>query len=165
MTHDNQTPINVRECTHVGAQVRDVRKTIDVFSKLFGWGSWENRRLKTERKAIDKNGKQFTYNSTGAFVRLGHVVLDITETHGEDCRTEWVAHTGGGLHHLSFEADDLEDVVAKLEKLRIPILESAKLEDGKYMFVYIDIEGIVIEILRKGLEAAHRPSPVLPEWK
>ena len=63
---------------------------------------------------------------------------------------------GGVLHHLAFEVDDVEEEVAKLDKIGIPILQSGIGEDGKYMFVYMDTQkfstgNIVVELIRRGL--------------
>jgi len=48
--------------------------------------------------------------------------------------------------------DDIETEVAKLDKLGIKILQSAKNEDGKYIFVYLNTEAtgnIIVELNRR----------------
>jgi len=135
MADTNQPLFPMRECTHVAVEVRDLQKAMDFFSKVFGWGPWERKDV--ERKAILR-GKPVEYKGLRAWLRLGSVLLEAGETHGESTHTEFLASHGGGLHHLAFEVDDVGEAVAKLEKIGVPILQVGIGEDGKYTFAYLD---------------------------
>lgn len=153
MADISQPIVPMRECVHVGFDVKNLEKAIDFFSSVFGWGPWE--RWEVERKGFLR-GKPITYKAIRAWLKLGPVTFEAGETHGESFHTEFVASHGGGLHHLAFEVDDVEEAVAKLDKIGIPILQSGIGEDGKYMFVYMDTQkfstgNIVVELIRRGL--------------
>ena len=154
MSNANKPLVSLGPCTHIGAQVKDVDKTIEILTKCFGWGPWGARREKQKRTAI-RGGKKFNYDTTGNYCRIGNCLLDITETHGEDCRTEWVARTGGGLHHLNFNVDDVKEATEKLEKAGAEVLEIAVLDSGEYRMSYVDVGGIIIELLSK---------KIAPDW-
>ena len=149
----SQPVLPLRECTHVGIQVKDVDKAVDFLSRVFGWGPWSGQRKNSERRMVGRDGKTYTVSTSGAMVRLGDVLLDITESHGGGCREEFAAR-GGGLHHLNFDVDDVEDTVAKLEKVGVPLFNAAFGKDDRWLFAFADLDEvcagkIALEISRR----------------
>ena len=123
MVDNNQPLVPMREFAHIGAEVRDLDKAVDFFSKVFGWGPWE--RQEADRQALLR-GKPVKYKALRAWLRTGPVTLEFGATPGESFQHEFLEATGGGLQHISFDVDDVDEVVAKLDKLGIPVLQAGK---------------------------------------
>ena len=50
MADISQPIVPMRECVHIGFDVKNLEKAIDFFSSVFGWGPWE--RWEAERKGF-----------------------------------------------------------------------------------------------------------------
>ncbi len=166
MADTNQPSVPTGPCTHIGIEVKNLEKTVELFTKVFGWGPWERRTV--ARKGILR-GEPISYEGLRAWTKVGSVLLEIGETHGESTHTEFQAEHGGGIHHLAFDADDVKAIVDKLEELGLPLLQAGIGEGGKYDFAYINTESItgsnlILEFLptapntefRKGLDKAFK---------
>jgi methylmalonyl-CoA/ethylmalonyl-CoA epimerase len=145
---DNKEQIPIPECWHVGIVVKDVKKVVEFYSRAFGWGPW--RMVETEFKNAEFRGKPTWYGGPRAFVRLGKVSLEIGETNrGESVHTEMMRNRGEGLHHLAFYVDDLEDEIAKIKGMGIPMLQTAYDKEGKHAYAYLNTEewgNIIVEL-------------------
>jgi len=145
---DNEKQILIPECWHVGIVVKDLDKTVDFYSRAFGWGPW--KRVHVDNRKAEMRGKSTWYAGDRAFVKLGGVSLEIGETNqGESVHTEMMRNKGEGLHHLAFYVDDLEKEIDKLAKMGIPILMTAYTDDRKHAYVYLNTEevgNIIIEL-------------------
>lgn len=148
MAGRDKEQILIPECSHVGIVVRDLEKTIDFYSRAFGWGPW--KRFRADFPNAIMRGNPTWYAGDRAFLQLGGIALEIGETgEGESVHREFLRTRGEGLHHLAFYVDDVEKEVGKLNKLGIPLLQAAKNEDGSYAYVYLDTElvgNIIIEL-------------------
>ena len=146
-----QTLVPLRECTHVGVQVKDADKAMSFLSRVLGWGPWINRRQNSEKQGMRRDGSPIKCTTAGASVELASVVVDVIEPHGEGCLAEYVGR-GGGLHHLNFDVDDVEDTVTRLAKAGVPLLDAMVGEDGRWVAAFVDLEEvctgkIVLEVL------------------
>ena len=150
MTEEKEK-ILLPECWHIGIVVKDLEKIIDFYTKAFGWGPWE--RFTADFPHATVRDKPASYKGKRVLVQLGGVALEIGEPgEGESVQKEFFNNKGEGLHHLAFYVDDIEEEVAKLEGLGIEILQSAKDEDGKYAYVYLNTEAtgnIILELNRR----------------
>ncbi|MFC1937876.1 VOC family protein [Chloroflexota bacterium] len=159
-----------RDCTRVGVVVRDMEKAIDFYSQTFGWGPWDRFYAKyppDTGTTVTLRGKPVSYEGPRALVKLGEIMFEFIEPHGESCLTEFLASNSGGLHHLGFDVDDLSGAIAKLEKAGISPLEAEKDENGKYRWAYVSVleatgSNIVIELAQRPrlVEPAKRYSRV-----
>ena len=141
MAGTNQPLVPLQDCTHVGVVVRDLEKAIDFYSKVFGWGPWWGRFMADWNPNTGiRRGKPITFKGPRIWLKLGSVTFEVGETHGESVHTEFLESNGGGLHHLAFDVDDVEDAVSKLEKVGVPLLQAGKGEDGKYKYVYMSTQ-------------------------
>ena len=150
MADTNKPLISMTDCWHVGVVVRDMDRAIEVYSKVFDWGPWDRWYVKWPGTATLR-GKPASYEGPRAWLKLGPILFEVGETHGEAVHAEFLESHGGGLHHLAFYVDDIEDAIARLDKLGIPILQSGKDKNGKYNFIYFSTEeltgsNIIIEL-------------------
>jgi len=141
MAENNQPLVPTGECTHVGVVVKDLEKAKDFYSRVFGWEPWWGRFIADWNPDTGlRRGKPIMFKGPRLWLKLGSVTFEVGETHGDSVHTEFMESNGGGLHHLAFDVDDVEDAVAKLEKVGVPLLQAGKGEDGKYKYVYMSTQ-------------------------
>jgi len=93
-----------RRITHIGVAVRDLRNATELFSKLLGV-----KEGLTEHVAEQK--------VKATFFRIGDGGIELLEPTGPDSAiAKFIEKRGEGVHHLSFEVDDLEDEIERLKK-------------------------------------------------
>jgi len=152
MADNNQPLVPTGECTHVGVVVKDIEEVKQFFSKVFGWGPWGPRVMADWNPDTGiRRGKPITFKGPREWLKLGPVSFEVGETHGESIHTEFMKSNGGGLHHLAFEVDDVEDAVDKLEKVGVPLLQAGMDKNGKFIYVYMSTReatgsNIIIEL-------------------
>ncbi|MFC1937926.1 VOC family protein [Chloroflexota bacterium] len=132
---DNQPVVKVAENFNVGLDVKNLEKTVEFLTNVFGLGPWERREV--DRKVTYK-GKPATFKGPRAIYKLGPVGIQIGENEGEGQQIDFVKRTGGGLNQLALHVDNLDEAVAKLEKAGVPVLMAARGDDGKYLFAFMD---------------------------
>lgn len=138
----------------LGVVVKDLEKTMEIYSSLFGLGPWKVVDL----PGIDATlyGKPVEYKMRIALAKMGCVVLELIEIlEGETIHTEFLREKGEGLHHIALMVDDLDKVVEKWEAAGIRVLQRSKIpvqEEGDTAgFAYMDTEaliGIIIELIK-----------------
>ena len=57
---------------------------------------------------------------------------------GESIYTEFLDAGGPGLHHVCFEADDLDAAVAEAEAAGMPVVQEGSMAHGAIRFAYVD---------------------------
>jgi catechol 2,3-dioxygenase-like lactoylglutathione lyase family enzyme len=69
----------------------------------------------------------------------GDVQLElIRPVTGESIYSEFLERTGGGLHHLCFEVDDLDEALRSAEAQGIPCIQRGDMAHGAIRFGYLD---------------------------
>ena len=134
----------------IGVVVRDLDRTVKYYSEILGLGPF--------RFAFDRSIPETTYRGEHrplrlkqAWTQLGPVELELIEVlSGESTHTEFLRDKGEGLHHLGFFVPDLDNALAKAEKLGIGVIQSGKIEGGG--FAYLDTEkngGVIFEFVQR----------------
>jgi hypothetical protein len=68
---------------------------------------------------------------------VGDMQLELIQpVSGESIYTEFLERTGGGLHHLCWEVDDLDKALA--EATGIPVVQTGDMAGGAIRFAYLD---------------------------
>jgi hypothetical protein len=72
----------------------------------------------------------------------GDVQLELIQpVTGESIYTEFLSRTGGGLHHLCFEVNDLEESLRTAAAQGIPCIQRGDMAHGAIRFGYLDGAG------------------------
>ena len=130
-----------RKLVHVGIAVRSLGDSVPLFSKLFPQES-----VKVEEGA-DQGVRV-------AFFRTGECSVELTEATNEHSPIgKFIAKRGEGVHHLSFEVEDLQ---AELDRLRSEgfrlIDERPRKGAGGYLIAFLhpsSTGGVLIELSQK----------------
>jgi methylmalonyl-CoA/ethylmalonyl-CoA epimerase len=109
--------VKLNRAVQVGIVVRDLERTTELLTKLFGIGpfrfiEWPNR---PESKYWYK-GEEQSIKLRQAFVQVGNLELEfIQPVEGErNAYKEFLEQKGGGLHHVLFEIEDMDAAVSTL---------------------------------------------------
>lgn len=130
-----------KRLTHIGIAVSDVKKAGDLFAKLFG-------------KAEEHAEEVVEQKVKAVFFRIGEGGVELLEpTSADSPIAKYIEKRGEGVHHLSFEVDDIE---AELERLKH---EGFRLIDEKpragadgYRIAFLhpkSTNGVLVEISEK----------------
>ena len=130
-------PLTSGPLTQTAWVVPDIAATEAALSDLLGVKSW------TRLADIEFPAETCTYRGTpSGFVAhislayVGDMQLELIEpVSGKSIYTEFIDRTGGGLHHVCVEVDDLDATLAANE---LPVAQQGSMADGAIRFAYLD---------------------------
>lgn len=77
-----------------------------------------------------------------AFLEVGGSAVELIYPFEENGVSKFLEKRGPGIHHLCFEVDDIEAMLAKLRSAEIPLInETAKVGAGGKKFAFIHPKG------------------------
>lgn len=91
--------MNIKKIDHLGVIVSNLENGIKLFKDGLGL-----KYLRTEEMP--------DWNCRIAFFECGEVLLELVEPTGESEGLEFLRTRGGGLHHIAFEVDDINQAFA-----------------------------------------------------
>lgn len=103
---------------HIGYVVDDLRAGVERFARTFGAGPFFGMEH-LEFDEVTFEGEPALYDHSSAFGAWGEVIVELTQVHDAQpagLRDALVA-PGGGVGHIGWLADSLEDEVARLTAL------------------------------------------------
>lgn len=127
---------------HVGIVVEDDKEMVEGLSRLFGFNV-----VKTFEEHKEGFLSHLIYANSA-----GIEVLSPTSSEGGIAR--FLRRKGAGVHHLSFQVDDLEKEVERLasQGVKFVTAEPQIVDELKIIFVHPESTfGLLIELVEKGL--------------
>jgi catechol 2,3-dioxygenase-like lactoylglutathione lyase family enzyme len=125
MTQKDKVELN--RPVQIGIVVRDLERTTQMLGDLFGIGpfhfiEWPNR---PDSKYFFR-GQEEQIKIRQAFVQVGSLELELIQPmEGErNAYQKFMQEKGGGIHHVLFEVDDMEQVVRSLAEKGVQVLQS-----------------------------------------
>jgi len=122
--------------------VKDIDKTIESWSKLYGIGPWTFR----ENGGLDAKGRPWKIKM--AFTRVGPVEIELVQCiEGRIFQSRFLDTWGEGIHHIGFYVDDVEAEVKKLVAQGVKVFLH---DPGR--FAYLDAGGVggaIFELIQK----------------
>lgn len=135
----------------VGMVVRDIEKTIDAFTAVFGL---EQRPGVIETETADKTNIKYRGQRTEgraklAFIPMGQVTVELIQPiGGPSTWQEFLDTRGEGVHHLAFMVEGTDQMVQTLQEQGIPVVQQGDYTGGRY--TYLDGQeklGVMLELL------------------
>jgi methylmalonyl-CoA epimerase len=126
---------------HVGIAAENAQQMTDFFVKVFG-GTIQQKT----------HGEADHMDST--FVQLGDELLEIMQPEELGLGTigKYIDKKGQGLHHISLDVDNIDELIENLKKNDIPMLGETLVTDAfgthKMMFIHPKACGILIEVVQ-----------------
>ena len=90
----------IKKLAHVGIAVRDLDASAALFARLFG---------------AEPSGRETVGDVLLAFFRIGGTDIELTQPAAAGSALErFLGNRGEGIHHLSFDVDDIRSELARL---------------------------------------------------
>ena len=130
----------MKKVNHIGIVVRSLKDTLVTFSELFG--------LKA-----DKILELEQFGVKAAFIPLGDVSLEVIEPASPNSDAErFLKEKGEGLHHISFEVENLKEAIEELKRKKIKLLSEKPLEGVGGIITFVPpnyANNVLIELMEK----------------
>jgi methylmalonyl-CoA epimerase len=128
----------MKKLNHIGIAVKDLDAAAKLFSRLFG----------TEVSGREEVAEQ---KVRLAFLRLPDVSLELTEPTSPDSPiSRFLEKRGDGIHHLSFEVDDIVRELQRLKDEGFTLIdERPRVGAGGHLVAFLhpkSSNGVLIEI-------------------
>ena len=140
----------------IGVVVNDVAKSIKHLSEIFGIGPFRVIDYPpADRQDIERyyHGEPADFTARLAFANLGPVELELIQPlEGESIWRDFLNQHGEGIHHIRFNARDIESVTGHLAANEIEVAQMGSGLRPGTMFKYFDTEskvGFIIEVMNK----------------
>jgi hypothetical protein len=125
--HRSVAAVELKSPVQIGIVVRDLDHTTRLLGSLFGIGpfrfiEWPNH---PDSKYFYR-GKEEHIKIRQAFVQVGPLELELIQPiEGErNAYREFLELKGGGIHHILFELDDMDQAVRSLSQTGVEVLQA-----------------------------------------
>ena len=123
----NCTGVELKRAVQIGVVVKDLARATQLLTELFGIGpfrfiEWPNR---PESKYFFR-GKEEQIKIRQAFTQVGPLELELIQPlEGEkNAYYEFLEQKGGGIHHVLFEVENMDETVQNLAAHQVQVLQS-----------------------------------------
>ncbi|MBO7710249.1 MAG: VOC family protein [Lachnospiraceae bacterium] len=135
---------------HACVIVDDIQKAIHGYEMFTGTPVAKLKQTgEPESAKVMYMGRPTPARAWQTFFNVGDLRVEILQPddHPSTWR-EFLDSCGQGIHHVGFEVDDPEEILGKLEKAGIGIIQTGLYNGGKYIYVdTLDQLGMMIELL------------------
>ena len=126
---------------HVGVAVKNLDESIATFSRLFNISDVVTETVEDQRVRL-------------AFFKTGNASIELTEATSPDSPiAKFIEKKGEGVHHLSFEVEDIKAELARLKAEGFHLIdEKPRRGAGGYWIAFIhpkSTNGVLVEISQK----------------
>ncbi len=133
----------MKKIEHIGIAVKDLEKSNELFSSLFGKPPYKSESVKSE-------------GVTTSFFKSGPNKIELLEaTNPESPIAKFIAKKGEGIHHIAFAVEDIKAEVARLQNEGFIVLnETPKKGADNKLVVFLhpkSTNGVLIELCQDDL--------------
>ncbi|WP_379969504.1 VOC family protein [Ectobacillus sp. sgz5001026] len=101
-----------KKVNHIAVIVDDIEKALLPYEKLLGL-------IPTKIEYVA------SYNVHIAFLPIGDTQIELVQPLGEEGElVDFLRETGGGLHHIALEVDDIQETITNMQKGGIPMKDT-----------------------------------------
>ena len=131
----------MKKLVHVGIAVKNLNEAAKTFSTLFNTGHVETEVVADQKVKL-------------TFFHVGDASVELTEATSPDSPiAKFIEKRGEGVHHLSFEVDDIHAELARLKLEGFQLIdEQPRKGAGGYWIAFVhpkSTNGVLIEISQK----------------
>jgi methylmalonyl-CoA/ethylmalonyl-CoA epimerase len=131
----------MRKIEHLGIAVKDLQKSNELFSKLFGRTPYKEERVESEGVAT-------------SFFMMGETKIELLEATREDSAiAKFIEKRGEGIHHIAFDVEDIHAEMKRLQAEGFTVLnEQPKLGADNKLICFLhpkDTNGVLIELCQE----------------
>jgi methylmalonyl-CoA/ethylmalonyl-CoA epimerase len=131
----------LNKITHIGVAVKDLEASCRIFAKLTDVHN-------VKREEVDDQKVKL------AFFHVGNLSIELTESTSPDSPiAKFIEKRGEGVHHISFEVEDIQTELARLKTNGFQLIdEKPRIGADGYLIAFIhpkSTNGVLIEISQK----------------
>lgn len=122
---------------HVGIAVKSLER------EKF-WNQFLNSKTEEYKEIPDQKVKI-------AFIPVGEAKIELLEPAGEGPISAFLEKRGEGIHHIALEVEDIDEVLAKMKKAGIALIDETprKGAEGRIAFIHPkSTGGILLELVQ-----------------
>lgn len=126
----------IKRFNHVGIAVKNLDAAVEFFEKIYG--AKLLRRKKFEEQKIES-----------AFVAIGELQFELSASlEPQSVIAKFIQNRGEGIHHVSLEVDQFDQVINELKAKGLRVLAEADTKDFKAAFIHPGSNlGVLTEII------------------
>jgi len=123
---------------HIGIAVKDIEKAIFFFQDIFG-GKLLRKNIVVEQKLIS------------GIISMGSVNFELMQSTAENSTIDkFISKNGEGIHHISFQVEDLDTFLTESSAKDIKILGKHTTNDYRVAFIHPQSAlGVLIEVIER----------------
>jgi methylmalonyl-CoA/ethylmalonyl-CoA epimerase len=130
-----------KKVEHIGIAVKDLKKSNEIFAKLFGKDHYKIEKVESE-------------NVSTSFFMLGETKIELVEaTSSDSAISKFIDKKGEGIHHIAYEVSDILKEMNRLTQEGFVLLneEPKKGADNKLIcFLHPkSTNGVLIELCQE----------------
>ena len=131
----------ITKLTHIGVAVKNLAESVALFSRLFRVDRFENEAVESQHVRL-------------ALFQVGETSIELTEA--SDPRSpiaSFIEKRGEGVHHLSFEVDDIEAELGRMKAEGVQLIdEKPRVGAGGRLIAFLhpkSTNGVLIELSQR----------------
>ena len=127
----------IKKFNHLGIAVKDLDRTVEFFRETYGATLHWRKRFKDQK-------------IESAFISIGEAQFELSASlEPESVITKFIENRGEGIHHMSLEVDQFDEVTKELRAKGLRVLSEADTEDFKAAFIHPQSNfGVLTEIIQ-----------------
>ena len=131
----------LKRILHIGVAVKNLDASSTIFSKLLQTSDAKTEEVNDQKVKL-------------AFFHVGDMSIELTESTAPDSPiSRFIEKRGEGVHHVSFEVDDIHAELARLKSEGFQLIdEQPRMGAGGYWIAFVhpkSTNGVLIEISQK----------------
>ncbi|AGA76386.1 methylmalonyl-CoA epimerase [Echinicola vietnamensis] len=128
----------MRKIEHLGIAVKDLKKSNELFSRLFGKEAYKEERVEDEGVLT-------------SFFQVGDVKIELLEATAPDSPiAKFIDKRAEGVHHVAFAVDDIYAEMDRLKKAGFEILNDVPKKGADHKLVVFlhprSTNGVLVEL-------------------
>jgi methylmalonyl-CoA/ethylmalonyl-CoA epimerase len=132
--------------SQVAVVVKDLRKTMEAYTKIMGWKPWSVYEHKPPiLHDTMLHGKPETFSMLGAEVHCNPIDFEILQPlEGPSIYKEFLEEKGEGIHHVAVvnSTEDVDAALANFKKNGVEVTMEGRLGEG-IRFYYLDTDPVL----------------------
>ncbi|TET17023.1 MAG: VOC family protein [Dehalococcoidia bacterium] len=130
---------------HLGVVVKDIDKTIEFLSSMWGLGPWQSLEYSPHKDEIIV-GEPFKIKI--ACAKLGPVVLELIQPlEGRSLWSQFLETKGEGLQHVAFNLSNWDEMVSKLRERGSKMVAGGVFGGKRWCYFDTKPGGIIVDFM------------------
>jgi methylmalonyl-CoA epimerase len=137
--------IRIKKIDHIAVAVGSIDEALGKYEKLLGISAKERELVASQK-------------TEAALLPVGETSIELIEPKGNEGLAKFLEKRGPGLHHIAIEVEGIEDALAALKAMGVPLIDETPrigARGHKVAFVHPKATGgVLIELVEEAHEGA-----------